>query len=270
MSIFRSYFTYLFLLTIFASSCQREREIDSETQTAVDYAYCKMGFSTILPTTNNITVNEEGVREMGVYTCATVTLTSGDTTNWPANGDTLIYQVDYGTGCIDHDGRLKQGILMVSFISDYGNSGGKVNLVPNNFKVDGIEYQGILELTNNGNNQFTQVITNGKCVGSNWNITYQGTTTTTWLAGSSTPADPSDDIYQVSENSTGTNRNGRSFSVATITPLTKNSNCKWISSGIMDVTPSGLATRRIDFGSGTCDNEASVTINGNTFNFEMQ
>lgn len=257
-------------LVLVISSCRPERELDDESQTTADYAICKMGFSTIIPTTNNITVNEEGVRAMSVYSCASVTLSTGDTTNWPANGDTLVYEVNYGTGCVDHDGRLKQGKLWVSFISDYANPGGQVKIIPDAFKVDGIEFQGEILLTNNGNLQFSQTITNGKCLGSNWTVMYDGTTTTTWLSGAGTPADATDDVYQVSENSTGTNRDGRTFTVATVTPIVKNSNCQWISTGIIDVTPSGLSTRRIDFGSGSCDNSATITINGNTFNFEMQ
>jgi hypothetical protein len=268
------YNSTLFLLLIALlqtfSSCKREQEVDDESQTSTDYSYCKMGFGTMIPITNNITVNEEGVRELSVYSCASITLFSGDTTNWPANLDTLVYEVDYGTACVDHDGRLKQGKLWVSFISDYANQGGQVIIIPDLYKVDGIEYQGEIHLRNDGNYQFTQTIIGGKCLASDWTILYEGTTTTTWLNGYGTPADPNDDIYQVSENSTGTNRNNRSFSVATVTPIIKKSNCKWITSGIIDLTPSGLATRRIDFGAGDCDPSASITINGNTFNFEMQ
>jgi hypothetical protein len=265
-----SLLSLLVILILTFSSCQREREIDDESQTTTDYSYCKMGFNTIIPLTNNITVNEEGVRQLSVYSCATITLFSGDTTNWPSNGDTLVYEVNFGTGCIDHDGRLKQGKLWVSFISDYANSGGQVKLVPDAYKVDGVEFQGEILLTNQGNYQFSQTITGGKCLSSDWTILYDGTTTITWLSGYSTPADPNDDIYQISENSTGTNRNNRTFTVSTITPIVKNSDCKWISSGIIDITPNGLATRRIDFGTTGCDNQANITINGNTFNFEMQ
>lgn len=263
-------FLFFLILIISLSSCDREQEVDNESQTTTDYAYCKMGFNTIIPTTNNITVNEEGVREISAYSCANITLFSGDTTNWPANNDTLVYEVNYGIGCVDHDGRLKQGKLWVSFISDYANAGGQVKIVPESYRVDGIEFQGEILLSNNGNYQFSQTITGGKCLTSDWTISYEGTTTTTWLGGNGTPADPSDDIYQISENSSGTNRNGRTFSVSTISPLVKYSNCKWISSGVVDITPSGLATRRIDFGSTGCDGEATISINGNTFNFEMQ
>lgn len=268
MKYFQIIFFSIFILTGFIS-CNREEAPDDDTDTATDFAYCKMGFGTMIPTGNNITVNEEGVRQMGVYTCATVTLISGDTTNWP-NGDTLVYEVDYGTACTDHDGRIKQGKLYFSFVSDYGNTGGRLEITTQNYKVNGIEYQGEIILMNDGNNTFTQTIIGGKCLANSWTVLYEGTTTITWLSGFGTPAIPEDDIYQISENSTGTNRNGKTFSVATITPMVKKSDCEWISNGIIDVTPSGLATRRIDFGSGDCDNQATVTINGNVLNFEMQ
>lgn len=252
------------------TSCKKE-EADTDTQSAVDYAYLKLGFNTILPVTNNITVNEEGLDKTNTYTCATVTRIAGDTTNWPASGDTLVYEVNYGTiGCVDHDGRTKTGILIVSFYSNFQLTGGQVKVEPSNFKVDGLAYEGAMTLQNNGNYSFTKVITNGKCIASTWTIEYDGTNTLTWLSGYNTPADPLDDSYSYSESADCMNRKGTAFTVGTTSAIVKNCDCKWISQGTVEITPSGLATRTIDFGTGLCDNDATLTINGKVFNFEMQ
>jgi hypothetical protein len=37
----------------------------------------------------------------------------------------------------------------------------------------------------------------------------------------------------------------------------------------MDTIPQGFATRTVDFGAGACDNNATVTIDGNTCNVQM-
>lgn len=265
------YATAIIMLSgLVIQSCQK-KEVDNDTQSTTDYAYLRMGFNTTVPLANNITVNEEGVKSMEAYSCANVTLTSGDTTNWPANGDTLVYTVDYGTtGCIDSDGRLKQGMVTVAFISDFSLAGGKIIMDMSAFYVDNIKYAGHIELTNTGNNTYTSVLTNGICTNSSWQISYSGTTTFTWLSGSSTPADPSDDTYEYTENGTAINRAGRTFTIVTDNPLHKDADCKWISSGTVSITPDGLATRTVDFGSGTCDNQAKMTINGRVFDFNMQ
>lgn len=265
------YLALLPVLGIFIfNSCQK-KEFDNDTQSATDYAFLRMGFNTTLPTANNLTVNEEGVKAMELYTCATVTHIGGDTTNWPANGDTLVYQVDYGTiGCTDHDGRFKQGILTVYFISDFAVQGGIIKMIPTDYFVDFVKYEGTITMTNNGNHVFTTVVANGVCTKADWVITYSGTTVFTWLSGHTTPADPSDDSYTVTENGNGVNRTGKAFTIATTSAMHKDSNCKWIKSGSVDITPDGLKTRTIDFGNGVCDNKATMTIDGRVFEFSMQ
>ena len=261
------------VITLFGllfSACKKQ-EFDSDTQSATDYAYLRMGFNTTLPLANNITVNEEGVKAMEVYTCATVTHISGDTTNWPLNGDTLVYTVDYGTiGCTDHDGRFKQGLVTVYFYDDFAVQGGTIKMIPTDYYVDFVKYSGTITMTNNGNHVFTTVVSNGVCSTNNWTITYSGTTVFTWLSGHTTPADPTDDSYTITENGSGVNRNGKSFTIATTAPLHKDSGCKWIKSGTVEITPAGLMTRTIDFGGGTCDDDATMTIDGRVFEFSMQ
>jgi hypothetical protein len=52
--------------------------------------------------------------------------------------------------------------------------------------------------------------------------------------------------------------------------LVKKGDCKWIVSGQFEIVPEGLSARSVDFGDGTCDNKAKVTINGNVFEIVMQ
>jgi hypothetical protein len=52
-------------------------------------------------------------------------------------------------------------------------------------------------------------------------------------------------------------------------PVEKRASCTWITKGRIDLTPEGLATRTVDYGDGTCDDKATLTINGNTFQFQM-
>jgi hypothetical protein len=256
------------LAVVLIVSCKKEK-IDNDTQSANDYAVAKMGYNTFLPLTNGITVNEEGL-ERALYTCATVTRISGDTTNWPANGDTLVFKADFGNGCLDNDGRTKKGILWLYFYNNFHYANATVKVIPDNYYVDNVKYDGTIMLTNNGNYSYTRTITNGVCSNNSWTIKYDGTATFSWTSGYNTPNDLTDDIYSYTENSTGINRQGKSFTVTTSSALIKKYSCKWISSGVLEIKPEGLATRIIDFGNGTCDNTATLTINDRVFNFSMQ
>jgi hypothetical protein len=37
----------------------------------------------------------------------------------------------------------------------------------------------------------------------------------------------------------------------------------------MELTPEGKSKRIIDFGNGNCDNKATITIDGNKFQFDL-
>jgi hypothetical protein len=45
--------------------------------------------------------------------------------------------------------------------------------------------------------------------------------------------------------------------------------CYWFESGKVDVMPTGRLTRSLDYGSSGCDNKATVTIGGNTYNIAL-
>jgi hypothetical protein len=55
-----------------------------------------------------------------------------------------------------------------------------------------------------------------------------------------------------------------------VSPLIKSLDCKWIKQGTIHFQPSGKPLRIIDFGMGNCDDDATVTINNNTFNIKLK
>ena len=80
------------------------------------------------------------------------------------------------------------------------------------------------------------------------------------VAGSNTPSYIWDDIYYISGSSNGINSNNRSYTITITDQLEKQMGCKWVKSGSMQIQPENLNTRILDFGDGTCDNDAIVTI----------
>jgi hypothetical protein len=52
---------------------------------------------------------------------------------------------------------------------------------------------------------------NGHCTNGTWNIDYEGTKTIKQIGGFSTKTDEADDIISITGNSSGKNREGRTF-----------------------------------------------------------
>jgi len=102
-----------------------------------------------------------------------------------------------------------------------------------------------------------------------WNTTR----TTYWVAGYDTPEDETDDIFEFDGSTSGISKAGTSYSSNITKKLRFDKTCVvngirgTFVSGTFELTPGDKATRVVDFGNGTCDRAASVTINGVTFNF---
>ena len=65
------------------------------------------------------------------------------------------------------------------------------------------------------------------------------------------------------------NRLGRNFDITITSPLIVALDCKWVKQGTFELVPEDLDTRTVDYGTGTCDNDATVTIGSRTYNVEM-
>jgi hypothetical protein len=94
-----------------------------------------------------------------------------------------------------------------------------------------------------------------------------------WLTGEGTLI-WSDDKYSITGSANGTNANGRSYTsvITSGKPLIRDMSLgcrKHFVSGELQHTPQGKPTRIIDYGNGTCDDKATVTINNNTYTITL-
>jgi hypothetical protein len=75
-----------------------------------------------------------------------------------------------------------------------------------------------------------------------------------------------DDTYSITGSASGTVASGNSYTIAITQALVRKMSCYWFESGKVEVAPAGRLTRTLDYGSSGCDNKATVTIAGNTYN----
>lgn len=270
---------YLMIVTItgflFTSCKKKQDDMDNDTSAAGDNALAEATYNDVhniadqastgtltsySPTFNS---NEKGL----LSSCATVTI------NTTVNPHTIT--VDFGTvNCQCSDGRNRRGIINITYTGNYRDSASTHTITFTNYYVNDNQVLGTKTVTNIGRNaaghSVFSISVNGTIIKANngGTITWTSSRTREWIIGESTP-NCSDDVYLISGSASGTNTSGNSFTAQITNPLRRELSCRHFVSGTFTLTPSGKATRTIDFGNGVCDDQATVTINGNVYNITL-
>lgn len=263
------------------TGCRKEKNEDNDTSGATDNAIAEGYYNDV----NNI-ADEGGVSgsvsnykngtDLGGIlgsSCAVVTLKKLNTTNQ----DTVV--IDFGTvNCLCADQRYRRGQIIVYYTGNYIDSNATHTINFNNYFVDDNQVLGSKTVLNKGH------VTNGKLTfdinitgqiilaNNAGTISWSSARTRVWTSGESTIF-WYDDTYSITGSATGTDRNGKTFSALVTSPLVRNMalSCRrHFVSGTFDFTPQGKAVRTVDFGNGACDNLATVTINGKTYNINLK
>lgn len=266
------------------NGCKKKAEVDNETQSVVDNAMTEQLFMSIQPT-----VSEKGIKENGIKrtsaSCETWTILGAISgTNTPNVAiDTLVnasgfyqngpvsFEIDYGTtGCLGSDGVYRKGKLKITTAKRWKKYGNTITVDLIGFNANSMDLSGQVKITYSDSVTLATEIINGRCSNGTWQIDYSGVKTMKQIAGYSTKQDGSDDIYSIGGTTTGKNREGRNYTTTITNNLIKKSNCKWITSGTLELSPDGFRTRAVDFGNGSCDDDATFTVNGQTISFKLQ
>ena len=187
------------------------------------------------------------------------------TRTFDANTHTLT--IDFGTtNCLCPDGRYRRGKIIVRFTTDVNTRLAGAVVTRENYFVNDNQHTATRTFTDLGAGSFTVAVTNASIIRANNGGTHSWTAnwTFTRTAGFGTPQ-VSDDVYSVTGSSTGTNRNGVGYTTTIQLPLIKRADCfKYFVQGTVGITNPNNKTMTLDYGNGTCDNVATVTVNGHT------
>lgn len=188
--------------------------------------------------------------------CATVTVT-------PASGFPKTIVIDFGTSC-SYMGVTRSGIINIVITDSVRSPGSTATMTFNNYYVNLYKVEGTIVWTNTstpGTRSWRRETTNGKITapdGRYW--LHSGVKNVTQTAGVSTPS-WLDDVFSITGNHTVTNAAGRSRTGTVLEALQKKTACANIDKGKLKVEgPNHYAI--IDFGDGTCDNLATISIDG--------
>jgi len=210
-----------------------------------------------------------GLKSATLGTCPAISVSA--ITSFP-----IVVTCDWGTGCISaEDGITRSGKISVSLSGLMNVVNSVATFTFTDFVADGNKITGTHRITyvglNAGNNWPRYAIfTEAKIEFPDKKfITYRAEYTRLQSEGSATPLILADDVWRIEGSSSGTTREGIAWTASYPSALVKKASCKWFSSGSVLVTPTGGVPCTINFGDGTCDNKATLTIGDKTTNIEL-
>lgn len=274
----------LFIATgiLFATSCKKDEAPAEDPEVVAEATVNEIELSAAFEDIFNNAAGIDGTTagdDLGIYgntgfgifpgqatqttvSCFTVTVTPRERGVFPKK-----VVIDFGTGC-ETNGHIRKGKIITVYSGPLHIPGSKAVTEFDGYQIDDFKITGrhvILNSTEPGSNQrrFTRTVENAKLtnVSTGFWRSWSGVTVMKQIEGNGTPLWPVDDIYQFTGRREGANSRGKTWVSETKEPLIKAFTCPWISKGIQVVSVNGTVGS-IDFGNGTCDDEATVTING--------
>lgn len=201
--------------------------------------------------------------------CATVTLVVTDNT-WTRT-------VDFGTtGCAMPNGNVLKGQIIISGSTNFDQPSYVINYSFVNFYHNNIKIEGNRTVTRTLASTATLAAVHPVAtMDINMTVTLPngathtriGTRVREMIEGFDTPMVWQDNVFSITGSWTTTFPAGTKTSTIT-TPLRIRMNCPHIVRGVIQVVRNDN-TATIDFGDGTCDNLATLTINGNTYTITL-
>jgi hypothetical protein len=183
--------------------------------------------------------------------------------------------IDFGTSnCLCADGNYRRGQIIVTYTGKYRDANHQHDITFSNYFVNDNQVTGTKTVTrvadDAAGHPVYNISINGQIILANGGgtISASSTRTRTWVNGYNT-AMWNDDEYDITGNGTVTRASGKTFTYTVTTPLHVALNCRWIESGVVEITPQGGATRTLDYGNGTCDAQANFTVNGKTYSISL-
>jgi hypothetical protein len=302
----------LFLLVIFAVSlvsCRKKSEpkepLDNDTQTAQDNFQAENISNDIMNVGSQAIENSTLTTYKVPQTADAQMLPMAPGATITGIG-TLTITVDFGTGVLCKDGRIRQGKLIFDLSTStpttnikYRKPGFRCVITSQNYVVDNYSVNIINKVianttpssiptgTNPGTNltwsisaniQITKP-NNGGTITWNCNRTKEllNTNDPTCYQGQNLPIIWSKAKIKINGSANGVNAKGDNYTLVakdlvrdfTCSPYPNAPHRHPFISGTIEYTPGNKPTRYINYGNGTCDAEASITVNGVTVSFTI-
>jgi len=261
-------FTGLVLLALLAIvSCNKEDSPEVVEEQTFDVAELKASDESELISEEILNIGEDVyatdeilTASKGFYTsdylpdCVTITTVVTSTSKEKT--------IDFGEGCELPNGNVLSGVIYLSYLKDMEMATKMLSLSLENFTFNGVAVEGSASIerkraNENGNPQSNAVASfNGEWPDGS-TASFTGDRTREWIEGYGTGF-WGDNVFLISGKGTYTGKIGNVFIKETITPLRRESACRFIVSGILEISRNDV-TASLDFGDGSCDAKGILT-----------
>jgi hypothetical protein len=268
-------------LAILYTGCTKDEETDpnqsdnreAEVNATKDDALADKLFSELTDITDEaMRNNEKSYKGMVLDTifmgpCVTVTI---DTLSFP-----FTITIDFGdVNCECNDGKWRRGKIHVEHSGPYWAVGTVITTTLEDYYVNNHQLTGTKIATNQGlntnNNPTWTIHVDGQVVKPDGGvITWVGDRMREWAQGHNTPFLWWDDVYMLTGSHNVVASNGSTLSATIIEGLQVALNCYWIEAGIIELQHSDLPLIVLDYGQGTCDDDAVVYIDGTPYPIKL-
>jgi hypothetical protein len=177
--------------------------------------------------------------------------------------------IDFGTGCIQN-GVTRKGKIIISKNGKFNATGTVTTVTLENYEVNGYKVEGTLTRTVKGFTgtwlsgtwEYEVEVEDGKVTGPN-------NTYFTWESERTvTVSLPSFEVSTTGE-AEGVDLFGKAYTVTITTPLVIKRDCEHIVSGVLEVSPTGVEKRVINYGNGTCDKNVTITVGDKVYDVTL-
>jgi len=185
------------------------------------------------------------------------------------------FTLDYGTRTLCEDGRTRSGLIITELSAPYLDSLTVVLSHFNNYyeTVNNIDYHlngthTVVNLghINAGHPYYSVKVDSASVVSPAGTIQWNSLRYREFTAGYDTWFNPFDDAYTITGSANGIDLNGEAFTVTITEGLQVRFDCPFIKAGKIEVINPTRPTIYIDYGTGDCDANLTVTISGYTIN----
>ncbi len=258
------------LFSLFLSACQNEDEgaspdissFDVESEAALESTFEEVdlladaGMETL-----DETVTGRFTRD-AILDCADVTK---DTVN-------QIITIDFGDGCEGPNGVIKSGMIIIAYDGRMKQVGSFREITFEDFYVDGIHVEGVRKVTNVTDSENAENSISFEIILEGGKITFPDETFATrevsHLRTLFFHSDRRENYATLDGSASGVNLKGNDYEINIIETLIFKRGCRdgrivIPVQGVKEITV-GERNAIIDYGDGTCDNEASITSEGET------
>lgn len=252
------------------TSCQKDVITDPLVSSSQDDDQVTALYDDVLNEADDITLSEGVSKAPAAFDVAagsgTRTVVTTFEGNWMVKTITFVNFINAKS----ENGHVKNGVIVIKVLGRPTLAQFERVITFNNFTIDDNKIEGEKHITKTADYTYSVTLTGGK-------VTFtDGTTYTrdfsrvrTWGTGYATPANIFDDIFTISGTETGINRKGLAYTHTITNDLVIKVACRWVVEGSVSMVV-GDKTVLLDYGTGECDNLATITVNGKTTEIKLR